>query len=569
MLFASCKDDEDPKSSACDILSFKVDATTWTVNGLNITHVYPPETTEGTLTPTITLSPGATVSPASGVAQNFFTGQGVKYTVTAEDGVTTKEYTVKATRTQYSGCDILSFKVDTATWTLSGTNITYVYPPETTEGTLTPTITLSPGATVSPASGVAQNFFAEGGVAYTVTAQNGTTKTYNVKATRTPYSDSEIVSFTVDEIAWTIAGTNITTSAYPPETDPATQFTPVIAVSPGATVNPASGVAQNFFAEEGVTYTVTAQDGVTTTTYNVRATRTPYSGSDILTFSVNEVAWIIDGSEITYTYPAGTDPETHTTPTITLSPGATVNPASGVAQNFFTEAGVTYTVTAEDGVTTKTYNVKATVVTSEVDADGKYYTANWVVLPKGIAAGNWHTWSPDGEGNQRVWFGGHPMLTIDDDPISGWHSYAYDPSPLPQVLIIDMKTSKSISKVVGTGLYFNQVEVYVTDNPGIDGYETHTVNWGAGKEDREAAYESWTSPFASNMPETELAEWGWKETAIVNSAEPLAFLGDVPLDQYYQFELNSDMEGQFLIIRFPDSSSGGPFIGVFNLEVYK
>ncbi|MDR2286586.1 MAG: DUF5018 domain-containing protein, partial [Prevotellaceae bacterium] len=116
IFFASCKDNEDPKSSACDVVSFKVDAVTWTVSGLNITHTYPPEKEEGQLTPIIEVSPGATISPTSGVAQNFFSAQGVKYTVTAEDGVTTQEYTVKATITQYSGSEILSFKVDTLSW---------------------------------------------------------------------------------------------------------------------------------------------------------------------------------------------------------------------------------------------------------------------------------------------------------------------------------------------------------------------------------------------------------------------------------------------------------------------
>jgi hypothetical protein len=73
---------------------------------------------------------------------------------------------------------------------------------------------------------------------------------------------------------------------------------------------------------------------------------------------VNGTAWNISGTTITYTYPEGTA-ATALTPTITVSAGATVTPASGVAQNFFTGAGVTYTVTAEDGTTTKTYTVSA------------------------------------------------------------------------------------------------------------------------------------------------------------------------------------------------------------------
>lgn len=46
---------------------------------------------------------------------------------------------------------------------------------------LVPTFTLSPGATCSPASGIAQNF--NGALTYTVTAQNGSTKAYSVTVT--------------------------------------------------------------------------------------------------------------------------------------------------------------------------------------------------------------------------------------------------------------------------------------------------------------------------------------------------------------------------------------------------
>jgi len=48
---------------------------------------------------------------------------------------------------------------------------------------------------------------------------------------------------------------------------------------------------------------------------------------------------------------------THITPIITLSPGATVNPASGVSQDFSNDKTVTYRVTAEDGIHYKDYVV--------------------------------------------------------------------------------------------------------------------------------------------------------------------------------------------------------------------
>ncbi|MDR0713363.1 MAG: leucine-rich repeat protein [Bacteroidales bacterium] len=199
LMLASCK--EDKLRNSADIIAFTVDGVAWTISGTDITCTYPTETQEGPLTPVIALSPGATVSPASGTAQNFFTPQGVAYTVTAEDGVTKKTYTAKATRTPKTAADITAFTVGGVEWTISGTDITYTYPSGTQEGTLTPVITLSSGATVSPVSGPAQNFFTPQGVAYTVTAEDGvTTKTYTAKAVII------VASGATGDCFWTIAG---------------------------------------------------------------------------------------------------------------------------------------------------------------------------------------------------------------------------------------------------------------------------------------------------------------------------------------------------------------------------
>ena len=69
----------------------------------------------------------------------------------------------------------------------------------------------------------------------------------------------------------------------------------------------------------------------------------------------------ISGTTITTELPEDTD-VTALIPTITLSKGATINPNTGVAQNFSKE--VSYTVTAEDK-STKTYKVMVTVEKTE------------------------------------------------------------------------------------------------------------------------------------------------------------------------------------------------------------
>jgi hypothetical protein len=268
-LFASCEESE-PKSAACDIVLFSVDALTWTINGTDISRTYPPETPEVPFTPTIVLSPGATVNPSAGVAQNFFTAQGVAYTVTAEDGVTSKIYKVKAIRTPYSECDIVSFVVDGVEWEINDSLITYAYTKDKPATPLTPVITLSPGAKLNPPASEAQNFFTEQGVRYTVTSENGaTTKTYIARA-RQMSSDCEIVSFRAGNVDWNINEPFITYT-FSTETSQ-TYLQPVITLSPGATVNPPSGVGQNFFTDSGVEYTVTSEDGSATKTYIAKAT---------------------------------------------------------------------------------------------------------------------------------------------------------------------------------------------------------------------------------------------------------------------------------------------------------
>jgi hypothetical protein len=93
----SCKK-KNSKSGACDIVSFTVGNDQWQINGTDITFTYPKSTPETALTPVIVVSGGATVSPPSNTAQNLFAAAGVSYTVTAEDGATTKTYKAKATR---------------------------------------------------------------------------------------------------------------------------------------------------------------------------------------------------------------------------------------------------------------------------------------------------------------------------------------------------------------------------------------------------------------------------------------------------------------------------------------
>lgn len=192
------------KSSAKDILSFilaeayseaEINTTNHTIsisviNGTNLTA----------LVPTITISNFATISPTSGVAQDFTNP--VEYTVTAQDG-TTQVWTVTVTvsTTVSAEKDITSFSIPNQTSAnidaVAGT-VVVVMPFGTNATSLTPTIAISAGATIDPASGVAQDF--TNPVQYTVTAQDASTKVWTVTVT---IPDVDLIS--IHDIQYTTA----------------------------------------------------------------------------------------------------------------------------------------------------------------------------------------------------------------------------------------------------------------------------------------------------------------------------------------------------------------------------
>ncbi len=152
-------------------------------------------------------------------------------------------------------------------------------------------------------------------------------------------------------------------------------LSPTFTLADNATCVPASGSTQNFSGGP-VNYTVTAQDG-TVRVYAVTAVLAPPSTArDILSFTTPSGSAAIATNSATLYVPVGTD-VTALVPTITLSPFASVSPASGVPQNF--TSPVNYTVTAEDGVSTKIYTVK--VVPANYwnnDAGGGWsFDTNW------------------------------------------------------------------------------------------------------------------------------------------------------------------------------------------------
>jgi hypothetical protein len=136
------------------------------------------------LTPQYTIPGGTTSNPASGVAQDFSTP--IKYTITSNDGFTGKSYFV--TVTQFAAPVIDLFATSEDVCAINGiinndlSTIKVILPAGSDLTSIAPVITLNDDLTVSPASGVAQDF-SKGSVKYTVTNLEGLTKEYQATAT--------------------------------------------------------------------------------------------------------------------------------------------------------------------------------------------------------------------------------------------------------------------------------------------------------------------------------------------------------------------------------------------------
>lgn len=273
---------EDSKSSEKDVISFTLSQATGsaTIDATNhsITVVVTNGTDLSNLQPSIEISPKATISPASGATVNFSSGP-VSYTVTAEDN-STQVWRVSVTEEKSNAAFILTFTIpDQIGETVYGdSSVTIEMGPGTDLSALSPNITVSPKATISPVSGVAADF-SSGSVTYIVTAENGSVKHYTVTVNKTLGTGKDILTFTlpgqVGNISkstnWIIAEVDFTVNIK--------SLTPEITVSPGASISPASGETVDF-SSGYADYTVTSENGKTKS-YRVYINYTKISADNV------------------------------------------------------------------------------------------------------------------------------------------------------------------------------------------------------------------------------------------------------------------------------------------------
>lgn len=363
----SCQDDE-PLSEENFILAFTVEAGDLVVgatidNSLNQINLQVPYNADLTnARPNVVVSDGASIEPDSGVAVDLT--QEITYTVTAEAGID-REYKLVLTYLPNTEKQILDFQIanmpDGSQIIVDENSKTIIInvPFGTDVSRISPQISISEEASISPESG--EEIDLSEPKTYTVTAQDGSTAEYVAQVNFGAGIMNRIVSFRLTDLSPVVIAdidddSRIIKIEVPFGTDITAQ-TVMIETSPGASISPMSGSVVNFTAP--VTFTVTAGNGVSCVYTSQVSVDPGRSGKDILSFSFDELSPQLladidqQNGKVTFKVPILVDP-TQLVPTITISQGATIHPASGEALDF--SVPQTYTVTAEDG-SVRTYTI--------------------------------------------------------------------------------------------------------------------------------------------------------------------------------------------------------------------
>jgi pectate lyase len=179
-------------SAEADILSFKISGQIGNEVINNSTGKVDIQVPSGTalssvVPSTVTLSAGATISPTATTARDFSGAANVPYTVTAQNGTTTKNWTVKVTEVLSSAKEITGFilagnQIGNAVINSAAATISVLMPNGSSLSNIVPqTINISGNASISPTAATARDFSAP--VTYTVTAQDASTKVWTVTVT--------------------------------------------------------------------------------------------------------------------------------------------------------------------------------------------------------------------------------------------------------------------------------------------------------------------------------------------------------------------------------------------------
>ena len=387
LLLFSCKTQETEKvrenvvvkSDKADVISYMIQ------DGNGVKHSFSIDNTKGTLTlslphdhnvtlnkvtPAIVISKDAIISPNSGTECDFSAGKTVSYTVTSEDGNTTKTYVasikvldarknleVESIKVYGSLVQNKKVTIDEKYSIVEKLNIEVKF-----KGENTPDFSVKPEA-------LRLNAKADKGDVILSTHQTDIWNAWSetIEVTRggnyTPLSNEcSVISFVADGKSGVINEGMRTIHCVLPPNVSNKSVNPIIKCSPGAIISPSSGQNQDF-SNGAISYTVTAENGSTKKIYSVTVESGKNNIAEITSFKIGNIGASIDQklgkirAVVDRTVLVNS-----IAPVITLSKGASVNPASEQLVDFTNSVNVPvrYTVTAEDGHTEKVYDVTIT-----------------------------------------------------------------------------------------------------------------------------------------------------------------------------------------------------------------
>ncbi len=383
--------------------AFSTGITSYTAAVANTTTSITVTPTAGTSTSAIKVN-GVVVSSgvSSGAIPLNIGPNTINMVVTAQDGVTTKTYTLTVTRAGSTNANLASmnpsvtplspaFAPGTTSYTLSVPNATSTMTVKPITSDANATIKVNGTALASGTTSAAIPL-AEGtatSINVVVTAQDGsTTKTYTITVTRAPSADASLSNITLSNGTLSPVFATATTgySVTVPNTTPSITLTPTVTDANatiqvnGTTVssgNPSHAIALTV-GVNNISVVVTAQNSSTKKTYTIAVTRIGASNANLTAISpsVTPLSPAFSSATTSYTLNApGTVPSMTVKP-VTGDPNATITVngtavTSGTVSQPIALAGGTTTainivVTAQDGATTKTYTITVTRAASAI-----------------------------------------------------------------------------------------------------------------------------------------------------------------------------------------------------------
>jgi len=270
-------------------------AYTASVTNATSSVIVTPTVTDVTATVQVRVNSGSYSSVTSGSASSALAlnagSNTIDVLVSAEDGSTSKIYTITVTRAQSSNADLSAlalssgtlsptFAAATTSYTASVTNATTSITVTPTKSDANASITVNGSAVTSgSASGSIALTVGANTITVVVTAQDASTKTYTLTVTRAQSSNADLSALTLSSgtlsptfaaatTSYTASVTNATTSitVTPTKSDANASIT---VNGSAVTSGSASGSIALTVGTNTITLIVTAQDGTTTKTYTL------------------------------------------------------------------------------------------------------------------------------------------------------------------------------------------------------------------------------------------------------------------------------------------------------------